>query len=98
MRAESGFTETFASPDTTICGPSGNGVHACALQLAASPSSHHQPFMRTPFAKPGPAYFSLRQFTEPRFSTLEDSIWMSKPLRSRYLSMTTWPVPSSETP
>ena len=45
-----------------------------------------------------PAYFSLRQFTEARFSTVLDSIWMSKPLRSRYFSIITWPVPSSDTP
>lgn len=43
-------------------------------------------------------YFSLRQLTEPRFSTVLDSISMSKPLRSRYLSVITWPVPSSDTP
>lgn len=46
----------------------------------------------------GDGYFSLRQFTEPRFSTLEDSICTSKPLRSRYFNHTTWPVPSSDTP
>ena len=43
-------------------------------------------------------YFSVRQFTEARFSTVLDSIWMSKPLRSRYFSISTWPVPSNETP
>ena len=30
-------------------------------------------------------YFSLRQLTEPRFSTLLDSSSMSKPLRSKFL-------------
>lgn len=34
-------------------------------------------------------HFSLRQFTEPRFSMELDSISISKPLRSRYLSVTT---------
>ena len=43
-------------------------------------------------------YFSFRQFTEPRFSTVLDSISMSKPLRSRYFRVITWPVPSRETP
>ena len=43
-------------------------------------------------------YFSLRQFAEARFSIVPDSISMSKPLRSRYFSVSTWPVPSSDTP
>ena len=43
-------------------------------------------------------YFSLRQLIEARFSTVLDSIWMSKPLRSRYFSIITWPVPSRDTP
>ena len=43
-------------------------------------------------------HFSFRQLTEPRFSTVLDSISMSKPLRSRYFSVITWPVPSSDTP
>lgn len=43
-------------------------------------------------------YFSLRQLTEPRFSTVLDSISTSKPFRSRYFSVSTWPLPISETP
>ncbi len=41
---------------------------------------------------------SVRQFTEPLFSTVLDSMVMSKPRRNRYFNVSTWPVPSSETP
>jgi len=43
-------------------------------------------------------YFSLRQLIEPRFSIVLDSTSMSKPRPSRYFSVSTWPVPSSDTP
>lgn len=50
--------------------------------------------------QPGRAwlYFSFRQLSEPRFSTVLDSISMSKPRRSRYFSVSTEPLPTSETP
>src|SRR3546814_6967442 len=53
---------------------------------------------RHPRGAPSDPYFSFRQLIDPRFSTLLDSISMSKPRSSRYLSVSTWPVPSSETP
>jgi hypothetical protein len=62
----------------------------CEIAWPIVTSNHHRPGRGR--------YFSLRQFTEPRFSTVLDSISMSKPLRSRYFNVTTWPVPSSETP
>lgn len=43
-------------------------------------------------------YRSLRQFTEPRVSTVLDSISRSKPLRSRYFRISTWPLPTIDTP
>ena len=50
------------------------------------------------FANDRKHYFSLRLFTDARFSTVLDSISMSKPRRSRYFSVSTWPVPSRDTP
>lgn len=44
------------------------------------------------------AYFSLRQLSDPRVSTVEDSISALKPLRIRYLSVTTEPLPTIDTP
>lgn len=43
------------------------------------------------------AHRSIRQFTDARFS-FADSMLTSKPLRSRYLSVSTSPVPASATP
>ena len=43
------------------------------------------------------SYRSVRQLMEAALS-LPDSMLMSKPRVSRYLSVTTWPVPTSETP
>lgn len=44
------------------------------------------------------AYFSLRQLTEPRVSMVLDSTSTSKPLRSRYFSVTAEPEPTIDTP
>ena len=44
------------------------------------------------------AYFSLRQLIEPRVSMVLDSISTSKPLRSRYFSVTAEPEPIIDTP
>src|SRR3546814_5601236 len=73
------------------------------LQVAPGPSGRDEARDRTRSRKPSPElgeepYFSFRQLIDPRFSTLLDSISMSKPRSSRYLSVSTWPVPSSETP
>ena len=43
-------------------------------------------------------HFSLRQLIDAAVSTLPDSTATSRPRRSRYLSITSWPVPTSDTP
>ena len=58
----------------------------------------HRAFVRRHTSAIADRYFSFRQFTDPRFSTVLDSISMSKPLRSRYFKVITWPVPSRDTP
>lgn len=45
-----------------------------------------------------PGYFSFRQFNDPRVSMVEDSTSALKPLRSRYFSVTTEPLPTIDTP
>lgn len=47
---------------------------------------------------PALPYFSLRQFNEPRVSTVLDSISASKPLRNRYFSVIAEPPPTIDTP
>ena len=58
---------------------------AVPLQASGRQGRHH-------------AYFSLRQLIEPRVSVVLDSISTSKPLRSRYFSVTAEPDPTMETP
>lgn len=44
------------------------------------------------------AYFSRRQFTDPLVSMVLDSASISKPRLSRYLSVSTEPPPTIDTP
>src|SRR3546814_11463982 len=65
----------------------------------ASPnSSRLKPLPQALPAVANRPYFSLRQLIDPRFSTLLDSTSMSKPRSSRFLHVSTWQVPSRETP
>jgi hypothetical protein len=45
-----------------------------------------------------PGYFSVRQLIDPRVSIVEDSTSAVKPLRIRYLRVTTVPLPIIDTP
>ncbi len=65
-----------------------SGTHAPGVCRVNSLSNRRLPF----------PYFSFRQLSDPRFSTVLDSTSASKPRPSRYFKVKTEPLPINDTP